>query len=42
MALGNNKVEYEVIEGWEQLPEGWSFRRSGWCGHGFPRPGLRI
>lgn len=25
MALGNNKVEYEVIEGWEQLPEGWSF-----------------
>jgi DNA-binding beta-propeller fold protein YncE len=25
MALGANKVEYEVIEGWEQLPEGWSF-----------------
>ena len=25
MALGRNKLEYEVIEGWEQLPEGWSF-----------------
>ena len=25
MALGTNKVEYEVIEGWEQMPEGWSF-----------------
>ena len=25
MALGQNKVEYEVIEGWEHLPEGWSF-----------------
>lgn len=25
MALGNNRIEYEVIEGWEQLPEGWSF-----------------
>lgn len=25
MALGQNKMEYEVIEGWEQLPEGWSF-----------------
>ena len=25
MALGHNKVEYEVIEGWEHLPEGWSF-----------------
>ena len=25
MALGQNKVEYEVIEGWEQLPEGWTF-----------------
>ena len=20
-----NKIEYEVIEGWEQLPQGWSF-----------------
>ena len=27
MALGNNKAEYEVIEGWELLPEGWSFVR---------------
>ena len=25
MALGQNKVEYEVIEGWERLPEGWSY-----------------
>ena len=25
MAVGRNKLEYEVIEGWEQLPEGWSF-----------------
>jgi DNA-binding beta-propeller fold protein YncE len=25
MALGLNKLEYEVLEGWEQLPEGWSF-----------------
>lgn len=25
MALGKNKLEYEVLEGWEQLPEGWSF-----------------
>ena len=22
---GANKIEYEVIEGWERLPEGWSF-----------------
>jgi DNA-binding beta-propeller fold protein YncE len=22
---GANKIEYEVIEGWEKLPEGWSF-----------------
>lgn len=25
MARGVNKIEYEVIEGWEQLPEGWNF-----------------
>jgi hypothetical protein len=25
MAIGPHKLEYEVIEGWEQLPEGWSF-----------------
>ena len=25
VAVGRNKLEYEVIEGWEQLPEGWSF-----------------
>jgi DNA-binding beta-propeller fold protein YncE len=25
MALGPHKLEYEVIEGWEQMPEGWSF-----------------
>ena len=25
MALGQHKIEYEVIEGWEQMPEGWSF-----------------
>ena len=25
MALGANRLEYEVIEGWERLPEGWSF-----------------
>jgi DNA-binding beta-propeller fold protein YncE len=25
MARGTNKIEFEVIEGWEQLPEGWSF-----------------
>ncbi len=25
MALGRNKLEYEVLEGWERLPEGWSF-----------------
>jgi DNA-binding beta-propeller fold protein YncE len=25
MALGSNKLEYEVLEGWEKLPEGWSF-----------------
>ena len=25
MALGPHKIEYEVIEGWEQMPEGWSF-----------------
>jgi len=22
---GANKIEYEVLEGWQQLPEGWSF-----------------
>ena len=25
MAQGRNKLEYEVVQGWEQLPEGWSF-----------------
>lgn len=25
MALGQHRFEYEVLEGWEQLPEGWSF-----------------
>lgn len=25
MATGAHKLEYEVIEGWERLPEGWSF-----------------
>ena len=25
MALGPHKIEYEVIEGWERMPEGWSF-----------------
>ena len=25
MALGKHKIEYEVLEGWDQLPEGWSF-----------------
>ncbi len=25
MAFGPHKLEYEVVEGWEQLPEGWSF-----------------
>jgi len=25
MALGPHKIEYEVIKGWEQLPEGYAF-----------------
>jgi hypothetical protein len=25
MALGKPKIEYEVLEGQERLPEGWSF-----------------
>lgn len=25
MATGAHKLEYEVLEGWERLPEGWSF-----------------
>ena len=25
MSLGPHRFEYEVIEGWERLPEGWSF-----------------
>lgn len=25
MAIGPHKLEYEVVEGWEHLPEGWSF-----------------
>jgi sugar lactone lactonase YvrE len=25
MALGAHRLEYEVIEGWEQMPDGWSF-----------------
>ena len=25
MALGPHKIEYEVIKGWEQMPEGYSF-----------------
>lgn len=25
MAIGRNKLEYEVLEGWDKLPEGWSY-----------------
>ena len=25
MSKGSNRIEYEVLEGWQQLPEGWSF-----------------
>ena len=25
MAIGPHRLEYEVLEGWERLPEGWSF-----------------
>ena len=25
MSIGVHKIEYEVLEGWERLPEGWSF-----------------
>ncbi|MEA3218158.1 MAG: hypothetical protein QOJ19_4314 [Acidimicrobiia bacterium] len=25
MGLGSNRIEYEALQGWEQLPEGWSF-----------------
>ena len=25
MAIGEHRMEYEVLEGWEQLPDGWSF-----------------
>jgi DNA-binding beta-propeller fold protein YncE len=25
MAIGKHKIEYEVIAGWQQMPEGWSF-----------------
>ena len=25
MALGQHRIEYEVIEGWDRLPEGWSY-----------------
>ena len=25
MTKGKHKIEFEVVEGWEQLPEGWSF-----------------
>ncbi len=25
MALGKHRIEYEVLEGWDRLPEGWSY-----------------
>ena len=25
MGKGHNRIEYEVLEGWQRLPEGWSF-----------------
>ena len=25
MALGQHKIEYEVLEGWDRLPEGWAY-----------------
>ena len=25
MTIGHHKMEYEVLEGWEQLPEGWAY-----------------
>ena len=25
MALGQHRIEYEVLEGWDRLPEGWSY-----------------
>ena len=25
MNIGQHRLAYEVLEGWERLPEGWSF-----------------
>ena len=25
MTIGQHRLAYEVLEGWERLPEGWSF-----------------
>ena len=25
MAIGSHRLEYEVVQGWERLPEGWAF-----------------
>ena len=25
MTIGSHRLEYEVVEGWERLPEGWAF-----------------
>ena len=33
MAIGSHRLEYEVVQGWERLPEGWAFTEvvgSGW------------
>ena len=25
MAIGSHRLEYDVVQGWERLPEGWAF-----------------
>ena len=25
MSMGKHRIEYEVLEGWDRLPEGWSY-----------------
>ena len=49
MALGKHKIEYEVLEGWDRLPEGWSYvevaggaARSRDPGDGFKRGGPSV
>ena len=42
MPKGHHGLEFEVVEGWERLPEGWSFTEVAGGRDRLARPGVRL